>query len=53
MELGALGYFLFGAALTIIFILIIKYYYKKDRKDEIEAAKYKMLDDEDEIHKEE
>lgn len=49
MESDALSYFLFGAALTIVLLGIIKYYYTKSRKDDVEEAKFRMLDDDDEM----
>ena len=49
MSIQALGYFLFGLALVIIFAAIIKYYYTKSRKDEVEEAKFRMLQDDDEL----
>jgi cbb3-type cytochrome oxidase subunit 3 len=48
MSFSAWGYFLFGLTLTILFIFIIKHYYTKSRKDEIEEAKFRMLKDDDE-----
>jgi len=47
MERQTLAYFLFGAALVVLFGIIIVYYYSKKRHDKVEEAKYKMLDDDE------
>jgi cbb3-type cytochrome oxidase subunit 3 len=41
------AYLLFGLALVLIFAMTIKYYYAKKRHAEVEEAKYRMLDDDD------
>ncbi|MFL5260810.1 MAG: CcoQ/FixQ family Cbb3-type cytochrome c oxidase assembly chaperone [Anaeromyxobacteraceae bacterium] len=48
MGPGAFGYLAFGAALVVLFALIFKYYYAKNRRAKVEEAKYRMLDDDDE-----
>lgn len=45
METQALAYVLFGVALVVLFVIIIAHYYAKRRRDTVESAKYKMLDD--------
>jgi cbb3-type cytochrome oxidase subunit 3 len=47
METQALAYVLFGAALVVLFGIIIFHYYSKKRRDHVEEAKYKMLDDDE------
>ena len=47
METQALTYFLFGVALVVLFGVIIAHYYSKKRRDKVEEAKYKMLDDDE------
>lgn len=47
MENQALSYILFGAALVLLFSIIIVHYYSKKRRDHVEEAKYKMLDDDE------
>jgi len=47
MENQALAYFLFGVALVVLFGIIIVHYYSKKRRDRVEEAKYKMLDDDE------
>ena len=39
------AYFIFGAVLVAVFVIIIVHYYSKNRRHEVEEAKYKMLDD--------
>lgn len=46
MTAGALWYLAFGAALVVLFAVIVAHYYAKGRRARIEEAKYKMLDDE-------
>lgn len=41
------AYFLFGATLCAVLVGIIAFYYSRSRKDRVEQAKYKMLEDED------
>lgn len=40
-------YILSGLALVIAFTVVIIYYFSPKRKDDIEAAKYEMLNDPD------
>ncbi len=40
-----MAYFLFGLALVVLFAAIIGFYYSRKRRDSIEEAKYRMLDD--------
>jgi cbb3-type cytochrome oxidase subunit 3 len=47
MDTHAIGYFLFGLALVVLFAVIIFYYYSKKRHKKVEDPKYKMFDDED------
>ena len=47
MEPQALGYFLFGLALSVTFLGIIVYYNSRKRRRQVEAPKYKMLEDDD------
>jgi cbb3-type cytochrome oxidase subunit 3 len=47
METQAQAYFLFGVALVVLFAIIIAHYYSKKRRDKVEEAKYKMLDDDE------
>jgi len=39
------AYVLFGLTLVIILIVVIIYYFSKKRHTNVEAPKYKMLDD--------
>jgi cbb3-type cytochrome oxidase subunit 3 len=41
------AYFVFGATLCAALAGIIAYYYSRTRKDRVERAKYKMLDDDE------
>jgi cbb3-type cytochrome oxidase subunit 3 len=45
MEWVDWAYFLFGAALVVIFACIIAYYYRPKRKGHVEEPKFRMLDD--------
>ena len=47
METQAMAYFLFGSALVVLFVIIIAHYYSRKRQDQVEHAKYKMLDDDE------
>ena len=47
MESQAGAYFLFGIALVVLFGIIIKHYYSKERHAKGEEIKYKMLDDDE------
>ena len=40
-----MAYFLFGLALVVLFAAIIAFYYSRKRRDSVEEAKYRMLDD--------
>ena len=46
METQAWAYFLFGLALVVLFGIIIKHYYSRERHEQGEEIKHKMLDDE-------
>ena len=43
-----ISYFLFGLGLVVLFAVIIKYYYKRSRHENVESAKFRMLEDDDE-----
>ncbi len=45
---GQLAYTIFGATLCAALVVVIAYYYGRRRKDRVEQAKYKMLEDDDE-----
>lgn len=47
METQALAYVLFGVALVVLLGIIIVHYYSKKRRDRVEEAKYKMLDEDE------
>ena len=47
MEIQAFAYILFGVALVVLFGIIIVHYYSKKRRDHVEEAKYKMLDEDE------
>ena len=47
METQVMAYFLFGVALVVLFGIIIVHYYSRKRRDRVEEAKYKMLDDDE------
>jgi cbb3-type cytochrome oxidase subunit 3 len=42
---GILGYLGFGAALVVLFAVIVRHYYSRSRRAKVEEAKYKMLKD--------
>jgi hypothetical protein len=42
------AYFAFGATLCALLAVIAVFYYRRGRKDRVEAPKYRMLDDDDE-----
>ena len=46
MNAGEIGFLAFGAALVVLFAVIVRHYYASRRKAKVEDAKYKMLDDE-------
>jgi cbb3-type cytochrome oxidase subunit 3 len=46
MSAGEIGFLAFGGALVVLFLVIVRHYYARDRKAKVERAKYKMLDDE-------
>lgn len=46
-SLNALTYLFFGAGLVILFAIIIKHYYTKSRHEQVEEAKYKMLEEDE------
>jgi hypothetical protein len=46
MNAGEIGFLAFGAALVVLFAVIVRHYYARSRKAKVEDAKYKMLDDE-------
>ena len=41
-------YILSGVCLVVAFAIVIVYYFSPKRKDDVEAAKYEMLNDSDE-----
>jgi cbb3-type cytochrome oxidase subunit 3 len=41
------AYFIYGATLCLALVGIIAFYYSRRRKDRVEHAKYKMLEDDD------
>ena len=47
MGAGELVYLVFGAALVVLFAVIFKHYYAKNRRAKVEEAKYRMLDDDE------
>ncbi len=47
MNSQALGYFIFGLTLVVLFAVIIVYNYSKKRHKKVEEPKYKMLEDDD------
>jgi cbb3-type cytochrome oxidase subunit 3 len=49
MAFEHIAYMTFGILLVVLMIFAIYYYYSGDRKDKVEKAKYKMLEDDDEI----
>lgn len=42
------AYFVFGATLTVALAVIAVFYYRRPRKERVEAPKYRMLEDDDE-----
>ncbi|MEF3254990.1 MAG: CcoQ/FixQ family Cbb3-type cytochrome c oxidase assembly chaperone [Deferribacterales bacterium] len=48
MALDHVMLVIFGSVLVGLLIFSIFYYYSDKRKDRVEVAKYKMLEDEDE-----
>lgn len=40
-------YLFYGIVLVITFLIVIFYYYNRKRKDQVEAPKYRMLEDEE------
>ncbi len=47
MPVQSLAYLLFGLALCALFAIIILYYYSRKRKDRVEEAKYRMMEEND------
>lgn len=43
-----LAYTVFGATLSLALLGIIAFYFSRRRKDRVERAKYRMLEDDDE-----
>ncbi len=43
----ALAYTIFGATLCAALAFVIAFYYRRGRKDRVEHAKFKMLEDDD------
>ena len=41
------AYFVYGATLCAALVGVIAFYYSRRRKDRVEHAKYKMLEDDD------
>lgn len=48
----ALMYLVTGIILVVAFAVVIFYYYSPKRKDEVEAAKYEMLNDDPPVNPE-
>lgn len=47
MGTQAWAYFLFGLALVMLFGVIIRHYYARERHEKGEEVKHKMLEDDD------
>jgi len=47
LALDTLAYVIFGAGLVALFAFIIKHYYTKSRREQVEEAKYKMLEEDE------
>ncbi len=47
MEFGAMSFLLYGILLTAVFAGLIIYYFSSKRKDKVEEAKYRMLEDDE------
>ncbi|MGA1862624.1 CcoQ/FixQ family Cbb3-type cytochrome c oxidase assembly chaperone [Deferribacter thermophilus] len=47
MSYDLIAYLLFGTTLVLIFLFIIIFYYSKNRKNKVEAPKYKILEDDE------
>ena len=47
LTTDTLAYFIFGAGLVILLAFIIKHYYTKSRHEQVEEAKYKMLEEDE------
>lgn len=47
MERQVWAYVLFGLALVVLFGIIIRHYYAKERHKQGEEVKYKMLEDDE------
>jgi hypothetical protein len=47
MEIQVWAYNLFGLALVVLFGIIIRHYYSKERYKQGEEIKYKMLEDDE------
>ncbi len=47
MNAGEIGYLAFGGALVALFAAIVRHYYARRHRANVEQAKYKMLDDDD------
>jgi hypothetical protein len=45
LALDNLAYLIFGITLVILLAFIIKHYYKRSRHEQVEEAKFKMLDE--------
>ncbi len=41
------AYLVFGATLCVAFVAIVVHSFRADRKQRVEAAKYRMLDDDE------
>jgi hypothetical protein len=41
------AYFVFGATLCVALAGLAAFYFRRDRKEHVEAAKYRMLDDDE------
>ncbi len=45
MRAASVAYLLFGLALVVALAALTRYTYSRKRRDEVERAKYRMLDD--------
>jgi len=44
---GDLAYLVFGATLSVALAVIALFYFRRHRKDRVEAPKHRMLEDDD------
>jgi hypothetical protein len=47
MDVYSFSYFVFGLCLVALFGIITKHYYSRDRHEQGEEIKYKMLEDDE------